>query len=125
MQKKGGGGMTERAKDYLTLKEIAEASGVSYGSIKRDIDKGKLSAYRIGRKYFVAVKTGEAYCKEIQARREIEGYTVREIMDKIPLSYAFIMDLIKKKKLKAVKVGRQYIVPKEEFAQFMAKGKLS
>ena len=40
-------------------------------------------------------------------------------MSHIPLSYAFVMELIKSGKLQAVKVGRQYVIPKGEFERFM------
>ncbi|MEG0998044.1 MAG: helix-turn-helix domain-containing protein [Clostridiales bacterium] len=116
--------MSPEEKEYFTLKEVAEKSGTSYGIVKRDIDKDKLQAYRVGRKYFIAKDEMENYLVESQEKWSMEGYSIKEIMKKIPLSYAFIMDLIKKDKLHAVKVGRQYIVPKGEFETFMAKKKM-
>ena len=105
--------MDEADKEYFTLKDVANRCGTSYGIVKRDIDKGILPAYRVGRKYFIA-----------KEKWGIEGYSIQDIMGRIPLSYAFVMDLIKTGKLPAVKVGRQYIVPKGEFEKFMENKKM-
>lgn len=112
-------------KEFFTLKDVAEKSGTSYGIVKRDIDKGNLSAYRIGRKYFIGRDEMSEYVKETTEKRGIEGYTIRDIMGRIPLSYAFIMDLIKTGKLPAVKAGRQYIIPKGEFEKFLEDKKMT
>ncbi len=112
------------SKDYLSLKEVAEICGVSYGTIKRDIENGKLPAYRIGRKYFIAKNDVDTYSSLMAEKRGVRGYTIQELMERIPLSYAFLMDLIKTKKLAAVKVGRQYVVPYEAFEAFMKNRKI-
>ncbi|ATW23693.1 helix-turn-helix domain-containing protein [Candidatus Formimonas warabiya] len=111
-------------KEFFTLKEVAEAIGASYGTVKRDIDNGNLPAYRIGRKYFVGKEDVGNYRSDMHQRRNVNGYTIQELMEKIPLSYAFIVELIKSKKLEAVKVGRQYVVPFETFDNFMEKKKI-
>ncbi len=116
--------ISETGKEYLSLKEVAAMSGVSYGTVKRDIDHGVLSAYHIGRKYFVEREDAALYGKVHQGSLRAEGYTIRQIMEKIPLSYAFLVDLVKTKKLPAVKVGRQYIIPYEAFDAFMAENKI-
>lgn len=116
--------MSHREKEYFTLKEVAEKSGTSYGIVKRDIDKGKLPAYRVGRKYFIAKEEMDIYLEQTREKWGIEGYSIKEIMEQIPLSYAFIMDLIKQEKLPAVKVGRQYVVPKDSFSKFMEENKM-
>ncbi len=112
-------------KEYYTLKEVAELCGASYGTVKRDIDGGRLPAYRIGRKYFVRLSDLETYRQRTGRGRHVEGYTVRELMEKLPLSYAYLVELIKGGRLAAVKVGRQYIVPYDTFEQFMAEMKLA
>lgn len=111
-------------KEYFTLKEVAEAIGASYGTVKRDIDNGNLPAYRIGRKYFVGKQDVTDYRSDMHRRHSVNGYTIQEIMEKIPLSYAFIVALIKSKKLEAVKVGRQYVIPFEIFDSFMLNKKI-
>ena len=112
-----GAGST--TKDFYTVKEIAEKSGLSYGTIKRAIDGGTLPAYRIGRKYFIAKEAGEAFCKVNYSNQNVEGYTIQEIMEKNPLSYAFLMELVKNKKLPTTKKGRQYIVTYEDYETFI------
>ena len=112
--------MNDAEKEFYTLKDVAERCGTSYGIVKRDIDKGVLPAYRVGRKYFIAREEMEEYVSEALGKWGMEGYTIRDILDRIPLSYAFIMDLIKSGKLGAVKVGRRYVIPKGEFERFMA-----
>ncbi|MCR6546087.1 helix-turn-helix domain-containing protein [Dehalobacterium formicoaceticum] len=111
-------------KEFFTLKEVAEAIGASYGTVKRDIDHGNLPAYRVGRKYFVGKEDVVNYRTNMHERRNVNGYTIQELMEKIPLSYAFIVELIKSKKLEAVKVGRQYIIPFETFESFMKNKKI-
>ena len=111
-------------KEYLTLKEVAAISGVSYGTVKRDIDQGHLSAYHIGRKYFVPKEDAAYYQNKYRGNANVEGYTIGQIMEKLPLSYAFLIDLIKTGKLSAVKVGRQYIIPYAAFDAFMAENKM-
>ena len=110
--------------DYITLKELAERAGCSYGMIKRDIDLGRLPAYRIGRKYFIKISETASYTETAQAKRDIEGYTIKQLMEILPLSYAFLVDLIKTGKLTAVKVGRQYIIPLASFENFMKENKI-
>lgn len=111
--------MNDTEKEFYTLKDVAERCGTSYGIVKRDIDKGILPAYRVGRKYFIAKDVMEHYVSETVMKWGMEGYTIQEIMSRIPLSYAFVMELIKSGKLSAVKVGRQYVIPKGEFEAFM------
>lgn len=111
-------------KEYYTLKEVAESIGASYGTVKRDIDNGNLPAYRVGRKYFVGKEDVVEYKDNMNQRRNVNGYTIQELMEKIPLSYAFIVELIKSKKLEAIKVGRQYVIPYESFDNFMERKKL-
>ncbi len=116
--------MNKIEKDFFTMKEVAEKCGASYGIVKRDIDKGRLPAYRIGRKYFIARDEMENYINAVAEKKGVEGYTIQEIMQKIPLSYAFIMELIKSGKLPAVKIGRQYVVPKTEYEKFLENKKM-
>ncbi|MEG1500678.1 MAG: helix-turn-helix domain-containing protein [Clostridiales bacterium] len=113
----------KREGDYLTLKETAALADTPYAKVKRDIDKGILPAYHIGRKYFIKKDDLQPYKSLKEKLRQMEGYTIRQLMDIIPLSYAFIMGLIRDKKLEAVKVGRQYIILKESFDQYIADNK--
>ena len=115
---------SESNEKYLTLKEISCLAATPYATIKRDIEAGVLPAYKVGRKYFIAQDDAESYCQKQQTLRSIDGYTIREIMQIIPLSYAFTIELIRKGKLPAVKVGRQYIIPKTDFEHFLQKMKL-
>lgn len=117
-------GEENQEKEYFSLKEVAAMSGVSYGTVKRDIDHGVLAAYHIGRKYFVAKDQALAYGQQHQHAQGAEGYTIQQIMAKIPLSYAFLVELVKTKKLEAIKVGRQYIIPYDVFDAFMEQNKL-
>ncbi len=111
-------------KEFYTVKEIAANSGLSYGTIKRSIDHGDLPAYRIGRKYFIDKSAGDRFCKENYTSGQVEGYTIKEIMEKIPLSYAFLMELVKTKQLPTTKRGRQYIVSYEDYEAFIQKSKV-
>ena len=99
-------------------------SGYSYGTVKRAIEQGNLAAYRIGRKFFIEAKEAEAYANLHQKQRPVEGYTIRELMNKLSLSYAFVSELIKSGELKSRKIGRQYIVSDADFQTFLQKKRL-
>lgn len=105
--------------EYLTLKQAAQVSDTSYATLRRDIDNGILPAYKVGRKYFVTAADAAAYGEQRRAVAEIDGYTIRQIMEILPLSYAYVIDLIKTHRLAAVKRGRSYIVAKEELQRFI------
>lgn len=121
MQAKGNNPQGEA--EYLTLKEMALLASMPYAKVKRDIETGELPAYHIGRKYFIKRADAQAYLEVKKSLQAIEGYTIKEIMEIIPLSYAFIMGLIREGKLEAVKVGRQYIVPTESFEAYVEANK--
>ncbi len=110
---------------YFTLKELSLMSDTAYATIKRDIEGGIIPAYKVGRKYFIAEYDAINYSHKRKELYNIDGYTIKEIMEIIPLSYAYIIDLIRHKKLKAVKVGRNYIVAKDELNRFIAETKLN
>ena len=104
---------------YLTLKQASQQCGVTYAALRREIEKGRLPACRVGRKYFVAAAAAE---KWRESRRQPEGkcYTVRQVMEILPLSYAFLIELIRKGSLAAVKQGRQYLISESELERFIA-----
>lgn len=110
--------------EYLTLKQMAELSNSAYATVKRNIDRGNLPAYHIGRKYFIKTEDAQKYLEIQEQQQNIDGYTIKDLMDIIPLSYAFIIELIRTKKLEAVKVGRQYIISKENFIEFVKSNKI-
>lgn len=110
-------------RKYLTLKETSLYTKTAYATVKRDIESGLLPAYHVGRKYFVREEDAEKYRELKSPLKNIEGYTIRELMAIIPLSYAFIINLIQDKKLPALKVGRRYIIPREEFLRFIEERK--
>ena len=93
-------------KKYLTLKETAVLTETAYATIKRDIDNGTLTAYKVGRKYFIAVQ-------------DAENYAIARSMEILPLSYAFIIDEIKQGRLKAIKCGRRFIIPNDELERYL------
>lgn len=110
--------------DYLTLKQAAEVTGASYATLRRDIETGKLPAYKVGRKYFVTQEAAREYGEQRRALAAIQGYTIRQIMEILPLSYAYIIDLIKTGQLPAVKRGRSYIVEKQDLQNFIENAQL-
>lgn len=110
--------------EYLTLKQAAEETGASYATLRRDIEHGVLPAYKVGRKFFVTKDAVMAYGEHRRMVQAIDGYTIRQIMDILPLSYAYIIDLIKTGRLPAVKRGRSYIVAKTDLQAFIAESKL-
>lgn len=115
--------MEENTNDYLTLKAVSELAAIPYARVKRDIEHAVLPAYHIGRKYFIKREEAEAYRARMAALQQIEGYTIRELLDIIPVSYAFIMGQIRSGKLQAVKVGRSYVIPMAEFDRYIEENK--
>ncbi len=111
-------------KEFLSVREVASMSGYSYGTVKRAIEQGKLAAYRIGRKFFIEAQTAEEYCKNFNKQKNTGGYTIRELMQKLSLSYAFVSALLKSGELKSSRQGRQYIVSEEDFQNFLQKKRL-
>lgn len=107
------------AGEYLTLKEAAIMTETAYATLRRDIDHGRLKAFKVGRKYLIPREAAAAYGKERAVLNKVEGYTIRELMEILPLSYAYLMELIKKGDLAAVKKGRRYVIPKEALDRFM------
>ncbi len=106
-------------KKYLTLKETAMLTETAYATIKRDIENGNLTAYKVGRKYFIAAQDAENYAIARRKLASIKGHTIKEIMEILPLSYAFIIDEIKQGRLKAVKCGRRFIIPDAELERYL------
>ena len=104
---------------YLTLKQAAEECGVTYAALRREIEKGRVPACRVGRKYFVSAAAAEAL-REARRAPEETCYTVRQVMEILPLSYAFVIELIRRGELKAVKQGRQYLIGQSELERFIA-----
>ncbi len=111
-------------RDYLSPAEVAAAAGVSYGTVKRAIDLGELAAYRIGRRFFIERAQAEKFCQSRAAGQAADGYTIRELMAKLSLSYAYISELVKSGELKSTRVGRKYVVSEADFAAFMAAKRL-
>ncbi len=112
------------AGQYLTLKEAAQRSHTPYATLRRDIDHGKISAYRVGRKYLLSLEVVDAYAAQRKKVAAMSGYTIREVMDILPLSYAYLIELIRSGRLQAVKQGRRYIITEEALQRFLAEAKL-
>ncbi len=111
-------------REYFSVREVAEMSGFSYGTVKRAIELGNLAAYRIGRRFFIDKEAAAEFCREHKNRRSAEGYTLRELMGKLSLSYAYLTELVKSGELKSSRVGRQYIISEEDFRDFMERNRL-
>lgn len=113
----------ETAGAYLSLKDVAEQAAMSYAAVKRDIENGRLAACKIGRKYFVSSSDAAAYCRNKKENQVVDGYTVKEILEIIPVSYAFVIGLIRQGNLPAYKSGRRYMIKKEDFRHFIDNNK--
>ena len=109
---------------YLSLKETAEMTHTAYATVRRDLDSGRLSGYKVGRKYFIAMADAEEYAAARRRKAEIEGYTVKELMNLLPLSYAFIIEEIRSGRLKACKCGRRFIITEEALADYLKKARI-
>lgn len=116
--------MQQQAGEYLTLQQTAQLAGAAYATIRRDIDNNRLPAYKVGRKYFVGREAAEAYAKEKRRQAAADGYTIKEVMEILPLSYAYVIELIKTGRLEAIKCGRRYIISKDDLARFLAEAKV-
>ncbi len=114
----------DTARDYLSPAEVAKAAGVSYGTVKRAIDLGEVAAYRIGRRFFIEREQAEEFCRRRAEGGGADGYTIRQLMAKLSLSYAYISELVKSGELKSSRVGRKYVVSEADFQAFMAAKRL-
>jgi len=113
----------DTAGAYLSLKNVAEQAATPYAAVKRDIEGGRLAACKIGRKYFVSSDDAVAYCRNKKENQVADGYTVKEILEMIPVSYAFVIGLIRQGHLPAYKSGRRYMIKKEDFRHFLDNNK--
>ena len=113
----------EIAGAYLSLKSVAEQSAMSYAAVKRDIECGRLAACKIGRKYFISSNDAAEYCRNKKENQVVDGYTVKEILEIIPVSYAFVVGLIRQGQLPAYKSGRRYMIKEEDFRHFLDNNK--
>jgi len=109
---------------YLTIKETAAMTATAYATVKRDIDNGKLPAYKVGRKYFISNTDAHIYAAARKEIAETEGYTIRQFMDILPLSYAFVIEEIKSGRLPAKKCGRRFIIPKADMEKYLEEAKI-
>ena len=111
---------------YLSLKQAAQEFALSYTTLRRDVERGLLPAFRTGRKYFVSRADAAAYAERYRSSRlpEQEGYSIKQLMEMLPLSYAFLIELIHSGQLSAIKCGRRYIVSPEALEQFLSQARL-
>ena len=110
---------------YMTLKQAAEEFDLSYTTLRRDAERRLLPAFRTGRKYFVERQAVQAYAQRCaNGGHAAEGYTIKQIMEVLPLSYAFLIELIHSGKLRAYKCGRRYIIPQDALEEFLAASRL-
>ena len=116
--------INDEQKEYLSPAEVAKLAGVSYGTVKRALELGELAAYRIGRRFFVEKSTAEGFALRKGSDAVAAGYTIKQLMSKLSLSYAYISELVKSGELKSHKVGRQYIITEQDFQEFMQTKKL-
>lgn len=117
--------INDEQREYLSPAEVAKLAGVSYGTVKRALELGELAAYRIGRRFFVEKTTAEEFALHKGSHARDDGYTIRQLMSKLSLSYAYISELVKSGELKSHKVGRQYIISEQDFQEFMQTKKLA
>ena len=111
-------------REYLSPAEVAAMCGLSYGTVKRAIDLGELSAYRIGRRFFIGREQAAAFADARLRGAPAGGYTIRQLMEKLSLSYAYVSRLVKSGELPGRRVGRQYIISSEDFEAFMQSKRL-
>ena len=107
---------------YLTLKQAAQNSGISYAVLRREVESGRLPAFRVGRKYFLAHSDLDAFCAQRGA--SAGGYSVRQLTERLPLSYAFLMELIHKGELPAIRCGGRYLVTEQALRSFLERNKV-
>ena len=76
-------------KNTFTLKDVANRWGFSYGIVKRDIDKGILPAYRVGRKYFIAKDEMSEYVAKAAEKWGNRRLPIQDIMGAHPIELRF------------------------------------
>jgi excisionase family DNA binding protein len=58
--------------EFLTVKYVAKKLGVSFGSVRRAIDRGDLAAYRIGGQYRITPAAFEDMLKRTLVKNNME-----------------------------------------------------
>lgn len=113
-----------KAKEFLTVPEVAKLLGCSVRSVYYFIQKGKISAINLGERMTRVQRTeidklfqdnSKAPIKEPEPKKyEVEEcYTLKEVQEKYGVGEATVQQIIKRFNIPRMKLGWYAYVPKE------------
>lgn len=101
------------SKEYYSVPQFAQLLGISRIAVFKKIKKGALKAQKVGRSFVIGreeIVTGE------KAEVSTQPYmSVKELAKQLGISRIAVFKKIKKGQIKAVRIGRSYVILKELF----------
>lgn len=104
----------EKIAPLLDIKEAQKKLNLSRLTILKLVYSKELAAFKIGRLCRITEAALFAYQKSQE-----EKYTVEKLSRILKVSASLIRKMIKKHEIKAKKIGREYIIPKEEIKKLL------
>ena len=105
---------TVPSRRYVSLPQYAKQVGLSRVAVWKKVKDGQLSAKRVGGRHFIAMEQTE-YDTTAAEPRALQDYrSVPEVARELGISRIAVFKRIQKGRIKAVKVGRSYLIPKEK-----------
>lgn len=111
--------MSQENIKHISTAQLAKYLGISVVAVFKRIQKGRIKAVKIGRSYAIP----ESYIKErfpgfkFVSMEKGEYLSVMEAARVLGLSRATVFNRIKDGTISAKRVGRHYVIPKEEISK--------
>lgn len=105
---------SESVKDCVSLPQYAQQVGMSRVAVWKKVKAGVLPAKRVGGRHFILVESSESQ-RSASAVDGLNNYrSVRELAQELGISRIAVFKKIQKGQIKALKVGRSYLIPKDD-----------
>ncbi len=92
--------------EYFSVPQYAKLLGISRIAVFKRIQKGTIKAYKVGRSFVIAreeVAAGE--------KVSVKHISVKEMAVRLGISRIAVFKKIKKGQIKAIRIGRNYVIP--------------
>lgn len=106
----------ETKKPLLKIEEAATILRIHRLYVVRLIEEKKLKAIKIGKFYRISNKSVDDFIGQKNFSRL---FTINEVARLLSFSRATILALIKKKRLKAIRIGKFYLISEKNIKKFL------
>jgi len=103
---------------FISIEEAAKKIGKSYGYVRKRIETGEIKAIKLNTTYRIPEEAIEEFKKNVKSEL-VDGLSISDLAKKLEVSYALANSLVKNGEINAVKDGRRYVVPEEEYKRFL------